>query len=88
MVARHITSHKQAEAALRLSEERLRAALKDAPVVVFTQDLVLRYTWITPPGTTGTFSAVLTPRASGLGTSVALSAALPPKSSARNRPRA
>jgi hypothetical protein len=49
VVARHITSHKQAEAALRLSEERLRVALKHAPVVVFTQDLQLRYTWITPP---------------------------------------
>jgi PAS domain S-box-containing protein len=49
VVARDITSHKQAEAALRLSEERLRVALKNAPVVVFTQDLQLRYTWITPP---------------------------------------
>ena len=49
VVARQITSHKQAEAALRLSEERLRVALKHAPVVVFTQDLQLRYTWITPP---------------------------------------
>src|SRR6516164_6754002 len=49
VVARQITSHKQAEAALRLSEERLRVALKHAPIVVFTQDLQLRYTWITPP---------------------------------------
>jgi hypothetical protein len=48
VVARQITSHKQAEAALRLSEERLRVALKHAPVVVFTQDLQLRYTWISP----------------------------------------
>jgi len=48
VVARDITSHKQAEAALRLSEERLRVALKHAQVVVFTQDLQLRYTWITP----------------------------------------
>jgi hypothetical protein len=46
---RHITGHKQAEAAVRLSERRLRVALKHAPVVVFTQDLQLRYTWITPP---------------------------------------
>jgi PAS domain S-box-containing protein len=48
-VARDITRQKQAEAALRLSEERLRVALANAPVVVFTQDLQLRYTWITPP---------------------------------------
>src|SRR5215831_19353575 len=39
----------QAESALRLGEERLRIALKHAPIVVFTQDLQLRYTWITPP---------------------------------------
>ena len=48
-VARDITKHKQAEAALRLSEERFRIALKGAPVVVFTQDLQLRYTWINSP---------------------------------------
>jgi PAS domain S-box-containing protein len=48
-VARDITKHKQAEAALRLSEERFRVALKGAPVVVFTQDLQLRYTWINSP---------------------------------------
>jgi PAS domain S-box-containing protein len=49
VVARDITKHKQAEAALRLSEERFRVALKGAPVVVFTQDLELRYTWINSP---------------------------------------
>ena len=48
-IARDITTHKQAEAALRLSEERFRVALKGAPVVVFTQDLELRYTWINSP---------------------------------------
>ena len=39
-IARDITKRKQAEAALRLSEERFRVALKGAPVVVFTQDLL------------------------------------------------
>ena len=35
--------------ALRQSEERFRVALKASPVVVFNQDLNLRYTWINPP---------------------------------------
>jgi PAS domain S-box-containing protein len=48
-VARDITKRRQAEAALRLSEERFRVALKGAPVVVFSQDLQLRYTWINSP---------------------------------------
>jgi PAS domain S-box-containing protein len=47
--ARDITRRMQAEAALRLSEERFRVALKGAPVVVFSQDLRLRYTWINSP---------------------------------------
>jgi PAS domain S-box-containing protein len=47
--ARDITRRRQAEAALRLSEERFRVALKGAPVVVFSQDLRLRYTWINSP---------------------------------------
>jgi len=49
VVVRDITKQKQAEAALRLSEERLQVAIKNAAIVVFTQDLQLRYTWITPP---------------------------------------
>jgi len=48
-IARDITKRKQAEAALCLSEERFRVALKGAPVVVFTQDLQLCYTWINAP---------------------------------------
>jgi PAS domain S-box-containing protein len=46
VVARDITLEKEADEALRLSEERFRVALKNAPVVVFSQDLQLRYTWI------------------------------------------
>ena len=48
VVARDVTKQRQAEEAMRLSEERLRVAIKNAPVVIFTQDLQLRYTWITP----------------------------------------
>jgi PAS domain S-box-containing protein len=40
-----ITQRKQAEEALRTSEERLRVALKNAPITVFHQDRELRYTW-------------------------------------------
>ena len=40
-----ITDRKRAEEALRTSEERLRVALKNAPIKVFHQDRELRYTW-------------------------------------------
>ncbi|HEY9763275.1 MAG TPA: PAS domain S-box protein [Trichocoleus sp.] len=36
----------QAEESLRQSEERFRIALQNSPIVVFNQDLNLRYTWI------------------------------------------
>jgi PAS domain S-box-containing protein len=49
VVARDITEQKQTQNALRQSEERFRVALKNAPVVVFSQDLQLRYTWINSP---------------------------------------
>jgi PAS domain S-box-containing protein len=49
VVARDITLQKQAEEALRLSEERFRVAVNNAPVVVFSHDLQLRYTWINSP---------------------------------------
>jgi PAS domain S-box-containing protein len=43
-----ITQRKQplSEAKWRLTEERLRVALKNSPVTVFSQDPDLRYTWI------------------------------------------
>lgn len=44
-----ITARKQAEAALRESESRLRVALKITPLLVFRQDRQLRYTWIANP---------------------------------------
>jgi PAS domain S-box-containing protein len=37
------------ENALRVSEERFRVALLGSPIVVFTQDLELRYTWAYNP---------------------------------------
>jgi PAS domain S-box-containing protein len=44
-----LRDRKQAEAALRQSEERLRVALKNSPITVFNQDQELRYTWIYNP---------------------------------------
>lgn len=42
----NISERKQAEAALRVNEARLRVALDATPVGVFNQDKALRYTWI------------------------------------------
>ncbi|TAF07848.1 MAG: PAS domain S-box protein [Nostocales cyanobacterium] len=44
-----ITNRRIAEEALRYSEERFRIALNNSPIVVFNQDLNLRYTWIYNP---------------------------------------
>jgi PAS domain-containing protein len=46
VIARDITRQKQADEALRLSEERFRFALNNALVVVYSQDLQLCYTWM------------------------------------------
>ena len=48
-MAHDVTERRRAEHALQKSEERFRVALKNAPVVVFSQDLELRYTWIHAP---------------------------------------
>src|SRR5690606_6874043 len=44
-----IAQHQQAKEALRLTEERLRVALKNAPIVVAHVDRDLRYTWAYSP---------------------------------------
>ncbi|VXD23132.1 putative Histidine kinase [Planktothrix serta PCC 8927] len=44
-----ISDRKLAEKALRQSEERLRVALKSAPITLFNQDQSLRYTWVYNP---------------------------------------
>ena len=48
-MAHDVTERRRAEYALQKSEERFRVALKNSPVVVFSQDLELRYTWIHAP---------------------------------------
>jgi PAS domain S-box-containing protein len=41
-----VTEQKQAEEALRRSEQRFRVALAGSPIKVFNQDRDLRYTWV------------------------------------------
>jgi PAS domain S-box-containing protein len=45
-VVHNTTERKCAEEALRVSEERLRVAIKNSPITLLTQDLDLRCTWI------------------------------------------
>jgi PAS domain S-box-containing protein len=45
-VVRDVTERRQADEALRQSEERFRVALKHSPIAVFNQDRDLRYTWM------------------------------------------
>lgn len=49
IVTNDITAYRQATEALRLSEERFRVALQNSPVLVYTTDRELRYTWIYNP---------------------------------------
>ncbi len=49
LIFRDTTVPRQIEEAIRQSEERLRVALKNSPVVVFNQDIDLRYTWVHNP---------------------------------------
>jgi len=48
-ILRDISERRQAEEAMRQSEERFRVALKDSPITVFSHDPELRYTWIYNP---------------------------------------
>jgi hypothetical protein len=79
------------QAVLEPKQSQIEFPRSTVDSVVFTQDLQLRYTWITPPVLAWDYRKLLgsaDAESFGAGTSVALSAALPPKSSARNRPRA
>ena len=50
-ILRDISERRQAEEAIRQSEERFRVALKDSATTVFNQDRDLRYTWLYNPQT-------------------------------------
>jgi PAS domain S-box-containing protein len=49
VVIRDITERKRAEEELRLTNDRFMVSLRGSPVVVFNQDLELRYTWLYCP---------------------------------------
>jgi PAS domain S-box-containing protein len=48
-VAQRTADLETANQALRYAEERFKVALKNSPIIVFNQDLDLRYTWIYNP---------------------------------------
>ncbi|MDW5550257.1 PAS domain S-box protein [Methanosarcina sp.] len=48
-IMKDITERKRTEEALRRSEERFRLALRGSRIVMFSQDLELRYTWVYNP---------------------------------------
>ena len=48
-IVEDVTERKRTEEELRLTAERFRLALASSPVVVFSQDLALRYTWVENP---------------------------------------
>lgn len=48
-MVRDITARKLIETELQQATDRFERALKDSPIVVFNQDLELRYTWIYNP---------------------------------------
>ncbi|NJN17386.1 MAG: PAS domain S-box protein [Oscillochloris sp.] len=49
IISNDITAYRAATDALRLSEERFRVALQNSPILVYTTDRDLRYTWIYNP---------------------------------------
>jgi PAS domain S-box-containing protein len=49
LYVRDITERKRADEQLRWSEERFRVALKSSPIVMYTADADLRYTWMYNP---------------------------------------
>jgi PAS domain-containing protein len=46
LVHRDVTARKEAQEALRASEEHMRLAVEGSPLVLYTMDRSLRYTWV------------------------------------------
>jgi PAS domain S-box-containing protein len=49
VVIRDITERKRAEEELRLTTDRFKVSLRGSPIVIYNQDLDLRYTWLYCP---------------------------------------